>query len=465
MVGDVRGFEPHHILPSNYLYLRAVYNTLTRYDDTMTVRPELAESWDLTPNGRDLTMKLRQGVRFHSGRPFDARAVQFNLERVRRQEIAANVAPLAARVAEIATPDDRTVTLRFERPNPAVFDLFDSLYIMDPDSADVEQRGAGTGPFRLEEWVPGSHARLVRFPEHWRPERPYVDELVLRSIPDTFGLATSLEARALDAAWSLSYRDAARLNGTDGIAVDQGRGNFYFDVIFKLAEPPFADRRVRQAINHAVNREQFVRGALAGQSRPTCVPLAPSSWAYDPALEARFPFDLERARQLLAEAGLSEGFETVITTSSKRTPGLGNLAQILQADLKKIGVDARIEDLEPAVYSEKFRKREFKILLQTYGFANKDPDSLFSVAIAWHPRGNPAGFQSEEYARLAVEGASVVDRQQRLETYRQLLTLAMEESFVIPVAQQPALTAIRPHVRGFSTSLDSMPQWGEAWLA
>jgi peptide/nickel transport system substrate-binding protein len=217
----------------------------------------------------------------------------------------------------------------------------------------------------------------------------------------------------------------------------------------------------------AVDRKRFVDVVLRGIVEPTSIPYPRASLAYDGELANKFQKDLSRAKDLLAQAGHPRGFEATIMTSRKRNPGMVELAQILQADLRTIGVNFKIEDLEPTVYDKRFVAGEFEIAVHTFGRANKDPATLFGGAIVWYtdPKRNPSRFQSERYAKLVAEAATTLDRAKRRDIYREITLLIQDECFTIPIAEPPRVWALQRHVQDFAYSPDNTPLWHRIWLA
>jgi peptide/nickel transport system substrate-binding protein len=230
--------------------------------------------------------------------------------------------------------------------------------------------------------------------------------------------------------------------------------------------PVFGDTLVRQAINWAIDRERFVDIVLQNIVGPTSIPYPEASIAYDAELAERYRKDLDRSAELLAEAGYGDGFEATIMTSSQRNPGMIELAQILQADLETIGVRLDIEDLEPTVYDPRFLDGDFDLAIHTFGRANKDPATLLNAAVVWYtdPDTNPSGFQSDRYAELVDQGSTTIDTEEREGIYREITELILDESWCIPVAEQPRVWGMQSDVQDFEYTADNMPIWHKVWL-
>ena len=463
---EIQNFNPTFINPGHYPFLRALYNTPVRYDQNVNPVPDLTEKFELSGDGLSLKLELRKGVQFHSGRELVADDVTFTLEWFRDPKNSSPVRAAVDLVKRVETPDKHTVVLGFNAPNPGVFDMLDLLFIVDKDSVDTfSNTGVGTGPFKLAEYRPGDVARFVPFKEYWETGKPYLDEFVLRQVPDAQAMAIQLESGAADVIWLPTFNDLARFGQDPRFQTSPGApGAFFFDIAVNTSVPDLSDKRVRQAISYVVDRERFTRTALQGIVEPTSLPVPKTSWAYFPDLEGIHKRDVDKAKQLMAEAGKSAGFEVVLLTSSKRAAGMGELAQILQNDLAQIGIRAKIEDVEVAVYEPRSREGVFDLKIHSYGRANKDPGTLFTGAIAWFPKGSWTKIDDPVYAAMIERAGSLVDREQRKAEYRKIIEHVLDQCFTIPICEQPRAFAWRSQVKDFAVTLDNIPIVSDVWL-
>jgi peptide/nickel transport system substrate-binding protein len=467
---NIYSFDPMALPGGNRPIYHQLFNTLATYDTEGNIVAELAESWKFGEDGLSLTFNLRQGVKFHNGREFVANDVAFSVERAQDKKVAANIRPLALSVKRVEVKDKYTVVFHFEKPNPAVFDLLDLLFIVNKETADsIKNNPVGTGPFKFVEWIPGTHAKLVKFEDYWNKDTegnqlPYLDEVEIKPFPDAQAMVVNLETGAIDIAQEPSYNDLKRLKDSGKFKVLLGTPSVFQDVLLNVTKPPFDNKKVRQAINYAIDREKFVDTFFYGFSRPTCLPVPQFSMAYVPELENKYTFNLEKAKQLITEAGYPNGFEVTCTTAFKIVTGSEILAQILQADLAKIGVKMKIEDHERAVIRPKWFKGEYVMSLHNYGRAAKDPASLFGTAVVWHPDTGITQFKSEEYSRLINEGVSTLDAEKRKQIYRRVVEIALDECFTISLAEKARPFAMQPYVEGLNYSLDNFLDLEKVWL-
>ncbi len=463
--GDVRDFDGHGLWLRSWPIMGQLYNTLLRLDAKLDPQPELAESWKLADDSKSVTLKLRAGVKWHSGRELVAEDVKANIERIQVPATASQMRPLAQGIGSIGTPDKTTVVLNFNRAHLAVFDLLDSMQLVDPEGfGEVKSKGVGTGPFKFAEWQPGNLVRMVRNPDYWRAGYPLLDEIVVQAANDLESMAVSLEAKAIHLVEQPTPQSVARFKSSPDlkvVAIEQW--GLAQDMIMNLRRPPFDKPEVRQAINHAVNRPRFVEIALSGLGVPSCLPIPQGSWAWDAALAGSCAYDLDKAKQLLEKAGVGGGFEASFIVRGNSQPQV-QLGQILQGDLAKIGVKIKVETLEDAVHEKSLTDGNFDFAAHDYGRANKDPDTLFRATSAWRPTQTYSGFEFQEYKDKIDAGSATSDRAKRKDAYRDLFGYILQGPATLSIAGRFFLFAHTTALQDFAHNLDGMELLERAWL-
>jgi len=466
----IQEFNPLMLVPGHYPFMRALYNTLARYDSQLQLQPELAERWEFSADGKTLSLKLRQGVKFHSGREFTSADVKPSLEFGQKNE-KVTMRGTYQTVKQVEAPDKYTVVLKFDSVTPASSDILDTLYIIDKETIEDRNRLAiGTGPFKLDKYIPNDRAEFAAFKDYWEVGKPYLDRYVMRVIPDLSALILNLESGAIDCAWRISNMDASRLQGAGSkyVITTGAPGLGSFDIAINVTAEPFQNKKVRQAIAWSIDRERFCKAVMRGLVQPTCLMWPSHSWAYFKELEGKVGYNLDKAKSLLKEAGLDKGFQTELLTSSKRQFGYGELAQILQADLRKIGIQARVLDVETALYDTRsLVKGDIITMVHTYGRANRDPGSLVTGARAWTngwKEGNWTYFESAEWERWRKELTSTLDQEKRKAAARRLQEIALEECFSIPVAPSLPVFAYANYLKGFGVTMDNSIYVSDVWL-
>jgi ABC-type transport system substrate-binding protein len=452
-----------------YRIRRTLYNSLAHYDESMNLVPELAEKWAFSADGRSITFRLREGVTFHSGRPFTSADVKATWEFAIADEAVLQRPMYKAVIKDIETPEKYIAVLKMERPNATVYDLIDSLQIVDRETvADFAKVGIGTGPFKVERYVPNDRIEMVAFADYWDKGKPYVQKHVSHIIPDASAMITHLEAGAVDCVRQPNLIDAVRLRAPGSkFTVDmRPYGALIFNVGFNTKLAPFTNKKVRQAVGCCIDRERFSRSVLQGLSQPTCLIWPDSHWAYLKDLEGKVGYDLAKAASLLKGAGIDKGFETEILTSRARGFGYYELAVMLQGDLKKVGINAKISDIEVAQYDSRTTKGDIAIVVHVYSRANLDPASTVTAAKAWFTEQEKGWthFESTEYDNLRQALMTTLEREKRIPIARKLQELVLDECFTIPVAHSPSTNVYGQYVKGLSYDMDGSPYLDSVWL-
>jgi peptide/nickel transport system substrate-binding protein len=303
-----------------------MHNGLLNYDGSFTKPvPELAETWEVAPDGKTMTFHLRRGVNWHDGKPFTSADVKFTIEQVIKQFHSRGRA-VFANVGTVETPDDFTADFVLSNPAPYImWALHASETPMVPkhiyEGTDILNNPAnnapiGTGPYRFKEWKRGSYILLEGNPDYWRPDRPWLDRLVFRVIPDAGARAVAFESGELDVGgpWPVSMTDLQRYANSPALGIST-KSYLEFHTMdfleFNLREPLFQDLKVRQAMAHCIDRSFIIDNILFGYAEAATGPVSTMMTEFYSPDVPRYPFDLKQAEQLLDEAGHKRGADGV----------------------------------------------------------------------------------------------------------------------------------------------------------
>jgi peptide/nickel transport system substrate-binding protein len=458
---------PYLIIPANGRLIPLVYDTLVSYDPQLTARPRLATSWEWSQDARRLTVHLRPGVNFHSGRPFTSAEAKFNLEHVRDPSVGSQWARYAS-LMTISTPDAATLVMDYDAPVKSSFDALAGVFMADPQTLDDTQAGhgfVGTGPFRFQEWVQGDHFSVSRNPDYWQPGKPYLDQVEQRVMPDLQAAVTALETNNVDWVSGVPGQDAVRLQHDPTYQVlPSDTGGLYYYVGLDLSFAALADQRVRQAFSYALNRQRMIDSALYGFGRPASIVWPRQSPGYDAAQDQTYTYDLTRARQLLQAANWDPA--TVVPLAlAKSQPETVTMAEIYQADLATIGVNVVMQEIDDADFISRLANGRFGgAWMYVMAFMNFSPATFLNSSLAVRIP-NPSHFGVQRYQDLVALINSATDDQQLKGPLHELTQIMLDEPFVVPIAEARSPSLARSAVHNTDVwDIWGDPAYEEIWL-
>ncbi len=467
VVGDPPSLEGHLFAGNNFETANLVFDQLTGYDSHSVPQPMLAESWDVGEDYAHIKLSLRKGIQWHTGRDFTSDDVKYNILRAQDPKVGAGQFANQARwFTSIDTPDKYTAILNSDQSRPLVFDFFEYFNIVDKDTVEgpnAKTTTIGTGPFTFVEWVPGDHLLFNKNPNYWQSGRPYVDGVRVVITKDPQGLVAQLEGSNVDMVRSPPLIDYNRLASNPSYqAVLHPNPGTYFVIGFNTLNPPFDDKRVRQALNYAFDRQRFVDTATYGAATPYSLMWLPGSPAYEASKAKFYSFDLDKARSMLQDAGVTQvEMDCLLTTSTE-----GNIAcQMYQSDLAKLGVKLNIRVLESAAWLDQVNNRKYVGgYWSPASYGQLSPGSTFGGTKAWDPFNNNEGFKSETYAQLVTAAGSEVDPAKQKEISSQLNDLVLDESFVAVTGSSPQIMLTTAKVHGLAPTYHASFSFTGAWM-
>ena len=351
--GTIQAGIAADVIPGNFLtnsntgittIIGLAYDFLIRYpNDKVEPTPSLATAWQLAEDGKSLTLELRDDVTFHSGRPFTSKDVEFSIKTYADPLWTAQLRSTAAAVTSFDTSEEHKIILGFEHPLGNVFDLLDTVPILDSESIDKLRTGAefvGTGPFIVQGWTPNSSISFARNEKYWVPERPYVDAVEIKVITDAKALLAALKSGQIQFANGLSNLDVENLDKSDDFAklrLEGAEKQLY--VGSNVTAEPLDDIRVRQAIAYALDKDRVVAEVLRGAGYTASLPWPKYSSAFDEAANNTYARDLDKAKKLIAEVGTIP----TLPLTYNPTPIQEALAAIVQSNLGEVGIPIELD--------------------------------------------------------------------------------------------------------------------------
>ncbi|MCL0103467.1 ABC transporter substrate-binding protein [Dehalococcoidia bacterium] len=449
---DIKTLDPRLIVDVySALVATQIGDPLVRLNERLEPIPALAESW-YTPDPTTYIFNLRRGVKFHDGVEFTAADVKFTFETILDPDFGSPNRVHFLPVKEIEIIDDYTLKITLSEPMaPFLFQVMSMMeivpkhYVEEIGAEDFAFAPIGTGPFKFVEWVPGDYVKLEAFEEHWRG-RPYLDRVVFRVIPEATVRIMELEVGGIDYSVGVPPEEFARLEADPDIIAGKFPATAYAFLVPNLKHPILANKLVRQAISYAIDRETIIETILAGMASPATGPIPPTLvWAYTDDVR-HYPYDPDKAKQLLAEAGYPDGFEISIM----RGPGEVGVLTVtaIKEQLAKVGIEVELEILEFGVLLDRLFAFEYDII--HIGWTGVvDPDygmyPLFKTDAGY----NFNAYSNPEVDRLLEEGRMTIDLDTRRAIYHRLQEILAEELPHIFLTYPYTLFAYRSELEGF----------------
>jgi peptide/nickel transport system substrate-binding protein len=460
MQTDPVGLDPHLTsATATRNMMENVYDTLVMFDSSGRLVPGLAESWEASDDGLRWTFTLREGVTFHNGEPLKASDVVFSINRIKDPEVGSPRAGQFTLVEQIEAPDERTVVFTLSRPfTPLLANLAFSTNVILSEAVirehgDAQRVVVGTGPFKFVEYLPQTRLVLERNADYWGTDEdgnplPYLDGITFTFYPDPAARTTAIQTASVDFIEYVPAADVLILEADPSVEVVGGLSANFRSLYLNTTVPPLDDVRVRQAIAHAIDEQEIVDLALFGTGGIVATGTTIPAGNYY-AIEAN-PYtgrNLERARELLDEAGYAGGFELNIYVTTTYD-FLRDPAEVIQANLADVGIRATITAEDWGVYLPKALNSEFQTtILGTSGQA--DPDEyLFSQ---FHSSGtfNLSKLYDDELDALLERGRAEADPEVRREIYLEAQARILELAPHVFLFHSAQYEALQSYVRGF----------------
>jgi peptide/nickel transport system substrate-binding protein len=417
--------------------------------------------------------KLRSGVKFHDGTPLNAAAVKFSFDRALKGNPPARWASLVGSLDGAELVDDLTVDIVTREPYGPILRTLAMIYpsIVSPTAvqklgADFSRAPVGTGPFKFVEWKTNTHVIIERNPDYWG-EKALLDRVVFKVVPEEGARMIALQTGDADMVLLPSPPQLPALRRDPKFTVHEVVGGRIVFVGLQAALPPLDDVRVRQAILHAVDRKAILDNIMEGSAVAARGVLAPSVFGFkDMRLDEVYPFDRARAKALLQQAGWTPGADGILQKGGQRLtlnwiaqrgryPKDGEITEAVQAMLKDVGIDARVQFLEWAAVFTELRKAEFKHHLFTLGWVTTNADADYSLyALFLAQNVPPKGWNTSRYANprvdtLLEQAQRSLNQADRERMYAEIQDILVKEMVWVPVYNTKEIVVTRSSVKGF----------------
>ncbi len=468
---------------SNNAAAHTIYEKLVDFKyGTTEVVPALAQSFSVSDDRLTYTFILRKNVSFHSfgdfkpSRPFNADDVLFSINRMRQKDHPYhkvgggsyeyfNGMEMGSIIKNVVKDNNYQVSIILNRPEaPFLANLAMSfMSILSKEYADflaakgekekIDHYPVGTGPFMFKKYVKDSLIRYKRNKKYWG-EAPKVDNLIFAITPDPSVRFQKLKAGECHLIIEPSPADIAAIEKEDNLKLLSGSGLNVGYLAMNTQRKPFDDVRVRKAINLALNRDSYIEAIYLGQAIKAKNPLPPTIWSYNDKV-SDYEHNLEKAKALLKEAGLSQGFETEIWTLPVTRPYNPNgkkMGEMMQADLAKVGIKAKLISYDWPTYLKKARQGEHQLIQLGWTGDNGDPDNFLNVLLGCggvEAGSNVARWCHDEFEKLISKAKLVTDKEKRAPLYRRAQEIFKEQAPWVTLAHSKVFRAMSKNVKGY----------------
>lgn len=400
-----------------------LFEGLVMVDPKGNIVPGLAERWEISANGLEYTFYLRSGVKFHDGRPLTAADVKYTIERDQDPETGHPHPEYYADIAEIEIVDDLTIKFKLSKISPALLSnlaLGDSIIVPQGAGDELKSHPIGTGPFQFVEWVRGDHVTLARFEDYYGKDDqgrplPYLDKVIFRFIPDPSAALAALRAGDVDAIL-LSGEQVPIVEADPNLKIVSGPQNLVQIMAINNSRKPFDDVRVRRAISYAIDKEAVIEGSVAGYGTPIGSHMTPVNRFYVD-VNWMYPYDPEKAKELLAAAGYPDGFKATLRLPE---PYLVHqwTGEIIADQLSRVGIELELEIIEWGRWlDEVYSKADYDLTIIGH-IGKMDPAAMLSGYSPKRPNYYfRRGYENPWLDKLMEEGELTSNFEKRKEIY------------------------------------------------
>ncbi len=441
--------------------LNVAYSTmeaLLRLDAQGNIKPQLAESWEVVDN-TTYVLRLRKNVKFHNGEPFTGKAVEYTWKRSQEKH-RANKTKWAT-VSRVDHLDDHTIRIVTEKPDPIFLKKMASVdAAIFPPKATAEGgdeaaslKPIGTGPFILSSWVKGEHVTFKANPNYYLPDVPKVETLVWRAIPEAAARVAALQTGQIDIALRIPPNQVPALERDPNLRVSSALSTRTYYIAFNNMTTgkgtPIMDARVRRAMNHGTDLEAIIKSVFNGHAQRVNSLIGNVQFGYDPTLPP-MAYDVAKAKQLLAEAGVPSGFKVGLACPSGAYTNDKEACQAIAGSLAKIGIEIDLQIMESNRFWDLQAKKQLPPLFFD-GVGDRYADPATQLRGVAHPASNWTAFEKKEFTELIDQAGSTVDQEQRKRLYAKLARDMQADPPFLFLWQVKNFEGVRKRVQGYTT--------------
>jgi len=434
----------------------AIFRGLYNYNENGELEEELAESHTTNDDLTSYTFKLRD-AKFHNGDPVTAEDVKYTYERMLEPDSAATFKTELSIIDNIEVVDEKTITFNLSEPSAPFLHytaLPESVIVSksytEANKGNIDTNPMGAGPFKFVSWTQGSEIVLEKFEDFYKEGQPYLDKITFEFYTDENTRINALRAGDVDIVESIPWKDTESIANTDNLKLESANGPF-MKLQFNTDFEPFSKPKVRQAIAYGIDRSAIINTAFSGRGEPIYgMAILEGYMGYDEKFTNYFEHDVEKAKELLAEAGYPNGFKAKLLSTSQY--GMHEQTAIaVQAELKKIGIDVELELPDWATRINKNVEGDYQFLVAGTSGDITDGDWMSNFFTGGPARlNNSANFADEKIDSLLEEGRKEIDPEKREDIYHQLIERALELSPFVYLSWREQSYGMQENVNGFN---------------
>ncbi len=447
------GLDPDIVTAfSSFAVVDQIYEGLLEVNGKLQLEPALATDWTVSSDGLSYVFNLRHGVKFHNGREMTSADVVYSFNRIMDPKTGSPQASRFSQVASIDATGPYQVTFKLKEPFAPFLSNLTNLYVVPKEvveaNGDLQKVAVGTGPYELEKVVPDTYVLLKANPDYYRPGEPKLAELKFNVVPEASTRAAGLRTGTYQLLPTVDPVTAQTLKNASGVRVVGTQDLAYSLLGLNVSRKPFNDPKVREAINYAVNRPDIVQAVYLGNAVPGG-PLSPAlkDWAVPTSQYPCYAPSVDKAKQLLAEAGYPNGFSTTIVTFGT-IKEVADTAQVLQAQLAKVGIDAKVDVEEFGKFVQDWKNSNFDMFVSLNG-GSTDPDGYLYRTFHTGGSTNVFKFSDPSVDQLLEQGRTTTDMGKRQAIYDDLQKQLACTGPIVHIAYGTLFTGLRDNVQGF----------------
>lgn len=467
---DVTSFDPIIAVDNVSIWIITnMYDQLVRLSaDGKTIEPGLATDWKLSDDGKTYTFNLRKDVQFNNGMPVTAEDVKFSLDRARGQD--SNASSFFTSVQSIDITGGSQVTIKLNTPYVPLLSILAMYSSAIVPEKVVKEKGkefgnnpVGSGPFMLDSWQRGQKVTLKKNPNYWQKGKPYLDGVEYSQVAEDTTKVLKLHAKEIDITSEVPFNLLDQLKADSSLNVMVSPFARLDMIGINNTKEPFTDVKIRQAMNYVVNKEDIIKAVLNGNGEPASSYL-PKVMYLNEQLEG-YKYNLEKAKELMAQSSKPKGFKTSLMIKNGNEISK-QVAVIVKEQLKAIGIDVEIQQMEPGAAYEAQESMNYEMIMGYYSSDVIDPDELtmFGVVSNGGAHSYYTGYKNPKVDELAVKAQGEQDENKRKEMYYDIQKIVSEDAPIVFLYFTPSTYVTQKEVQNFQVTPLGSYRLEDVWL-